>query len=1021
MEDEFTYKAQDVSYLGFLETQLRDLQGIATLAYELIQNADDAKDLEGRPTSSWISFDVREEALVVENDGVFRPVDFERLQMIAGGGKRLETATTGAFGLGFLAVYQVTDNPEIFSAGRQWTIHPEAAPEKRIRERKTETDGTRFRLPWAFDPASAVRQTLRLPAVRREALDEMTANIGEALELAALFLRQLQVLEVKREGRLIRRIERELSPATEGPGQQLRLQDESGQRATWLLFSGTFAAADLRARYRGQIEEERGDRVRLALPTDDGQHQGRLFAGLPTETTTPLPLHINADFFPTSDRKRIHFAGGYQAEWNQAALQAAARLLATNLETVRAQLAPAAFWQLLHEIAYTREMASQGELPAIFAAFWQAIVPLFREEPLLYTIQEEWMLAARGRIPPGDAPAPATTTLLKGLAIPLAHPALSFAYELMLTPEVAVPLLTLKDVVEGLSRIGLTRSTPLPEAPPFLAGLESLQALWELLEQLTTSYPTPEVQARERQMLNRVALVLTEEMVLERPDRVFRGGAEARALFPDVAWVHPSLPERGFPGRLVADFGVRQAVERLAEMPIDRLEEAWRLGRLDIPRLFRWFESEQIEIFADDPALQKEIRRLPLCPVAGELRPLATLYIPGGFEDPLALAGTVPMEAVGGRRQFLEDLGIEELSFERYIHQEMPRALAEHPDIPSDARHELLQLLAERLGEIRDDDVLQEQLSRLPLIPCMDGSFRPAREVYATREARVLLGDTIHVAEPPPTQALEAVHHWLGVREEPSATDLVQRLLQLGRLEMKEADAVQTATGCWQRLQTAFTRGEVGPAGLSRLQGKEVVPAGSRLARADSVFFADAPEVVAHFPGLEAQLVAPSAETAEVWALAGVRPLSQAVQVKISTPAGQQPAPALQERIRNRAALLRRIARAEAGEEVTAEFLDGLQVANAAPLQVQYRLRLGDEVTLSPPEPAKAVLDRDGGLLYVGDEEAPTPWLAIAREIGRALTGGEPAGGLVLGIKEVLAAETSGAARAIVDELGYPE
>ena len=39
-DDEFIYKPQDVNYLGFLEAQLRDLGGIATLAYELIQNGD---------------------------------------------------------------------------------------------------------------------------------------------------------------------------------------------------------------------------------------------------------------------------------------------------------------------------------------------------------------------------------------------------------------------------------------------------------------------------------------------------------------------------------------------------------------------------------------------------------------------------------------------------------------------------------------------------------------------------------------------------------------------------------------------------------------------------------------------------------------------------------------------------------------------------------------------------------------------------------------------------------------------
>ncbi|MCP5098484.1 MAG: hypothetical protein GY943_23285, partial [Chloroflexi bacterium] len=107
-ESDFSYKSQNVNYLGFLEAQLRDLQGIHTLAYELIQNADDVKDEDGRSQTTWLTFDITDDALIVENDGVFRAVDFERLQNLAGGGKRDEAGTTGAFGIGFIAVYQIT-------------------------------------------------------------------------------------------------------------------------------------------------------------------------------------------------------------------------------------------------------------------------------------------------------------------------------------------------------------------------------------------------------------------------------------------------------------------------------------------------------------------------------------------------------------------------------------------------------------------------------------------------------------------------------------------------------------------------------------------------------------------------------------------------------------------------------------------------------------------------------------------------------------------------------------------------
>jgi len=1023
MADEFTYKGQEISYLGFLETQLRDMQGIATLAYELIQNADDVKGPAGEAGSSWISFDVRDDALIVENDGVFRPVDFERLQTIAGGGKRAEEGTTGAFGLGFLAVYQVTDTPEIFSGGHHWTIRPEAPPEERIRERQTQTAGTRLRLPWALDPESEVRRTLRLPAIRREALDELAYDLGQAMELGALFLRQLQVLVVKRSGQVLRRIERTVVGEQEAAGRQLLLRDEKGESTRWLLFEGAFAADELAARNPGQIEEERSDRVQLAVPLNQVEGQGRLFAGLPTETKTPLPFHINADFYPTSDRKRIHFGGGYQAAWNEAALRAAADVLAGRLDNVRQRLEPPDFWQLLQQCRTTYTSVTQGELPGIFSAFWQALMPLFQELPLLYTIQESWVLPREGRAPE-TVPEEGTLALLEALQIPLAHPALAPTFEMMRGPAVGVPPLAPEDVVEALVREGLTGATPLREAPSFLASVEQLQALWHLLERLTEQYPPPEVRAQERQLLSRVALVLTEAMTLERPGLVFRGSAEARALFPEVAWVHPQVPERQFPGWLVEAFGVRQAVEWLAERPIDQLEEAWRVGRLDLPRLFRWFESRQIEIFSDDPALQKEIRRLPLCPVEGELRPLAELYIPGGFEDPLGAANTVPLEAVGGRRQFLEDLGVEALSFDSYVHGELQRALAQRADLPSDGRHRLLQLLGERLGELRDDEALREQLSRLPLIPCLDGSFRPGQEVFATREALELLGEAIHVAEPAPTQAREVLYRWLGVREAPGPADLVQRLEQLGQqtahAEGKPAAEIMAAAkACWHRLHSYLEEGEIEAGVVAPLRGTRVIPAGpQRMARPDEIFLADAPDVADRFPDLDAHLVSPEEEAAPIWALAGVQPLSEAATVEVATPGGTGPAPRLQERLLSRSPLIRRIARAEA-PGTGPGFLEGLRVVVADPLQVQFRLAVGDEVRRSAPEGVKAVLDREEGVLHVESDEHP-PWLAIAREVARALSGSQTAGGMALAIREVLMAESLAAADAMLDELGYP-
>jgi hypothetical protein len=484
-DNPFTYKSQEVNYLGFLEAQLRDLQGIDRLVYELMQNADDAKDDDGRSPSR-IAFDLNDDALIVSNDGLFRAVDFDRLQSVAGGGKRAETDVTGAFGLGFTAVYQVTDAPEIFSNGRHWQIQPDAPADQRIRQQSADTEGTRFRLPWAFDPAAPTRRALRLPAIRPDQLDDFAAQMGAAIETGALFLRHLQTLTVRRNGTLVRQIERETSQRNE-----LTLRDDRGRTAVWLLLDGDFtaAAAALRAQYEWQIEPHRRSQVRLALfsealciealSSDSPVQTGRLFAVLPTDATLPLPVQINADFFPTTDRKRIHFDGGYQAEWNEAAVAGAAVTLADGLAALPAQLGPTSFWRLLQQMAETERQTAVGELPSIFAAFWQKAAPLLPNIPLVYTARGEWRRPAAARRLPAWAADEATAALLTALDIPIIHPDLRPYAAVIERPEVGCPPLTTADLAQALQTAGLNRLHPALRSAPlfsFAGGLAAVMA-----------------------------------------------------------------------------------------------------------------------------------------------------------------------------------------------------------------------------------------------------------------------------------------------------------------------------------------------------------------------------------------------------------------------------------------------------------------------------------------------------------------------------------------------------------------
>jgi hypothetical protein len=62
-----------IDYLGAIARMLRDLTGFSTLAYELIQNADDA------PGATVMRFDVGQKALVVWNDGQFEDCGHQEL------------------------------------------------------------------------------------------------------------------------------------------------------------------------------------------------------------------------------------------------------------------------------------------------------------------------------------------------------------------------------------------------------------------------------------------------------------------------------------------------------------------------------------------------------------------------------------------------------------------------------------------------------------------------------------------------------------------------------------------------------------------------------------------------------------------------------------------------------------------------------------------------------------------------------------------------------------------------------
>ena len=141
----------------------------------------------------------------------------------------------------------------------------------------------------------------------------------------------------------------------------------------------------------------------MAVP-DSILNDGLLFATLPTEQSTGLPFHIDADFYPASDRKSIAFGDTHdpRSEWNRAAIRAAALAVQSNLIPLRDMYSDDAptLWAFLSCIQEAHQGAKDNtRLP--LGEFWESLLPSLAEAPIVYTESGKWLVPKFTRIPTG--------------------------------------------------------------------------------------------------------------------------------------------------------------------------------------------------------------------------------------------------------------------------------------------------------------------------------------------------------------------------------------------------------------------------------------------------------------------------------------------------------------------------------------------------------------------------------------------------------------------------------------------
>ncbi len=769
------YLSQGVNYLGFLAQQLGDLRGNTTLAHELIQNADDAKDDSGNLCATEIVFDVRDDALVVSNDAVFRQVDFDRLREVASGSKRTEdeVRTTGAFGVGFISVYQITDQPEIRSAGRHWVLRPDNPEGERIAvwpdPSMTKEKGTRFRLPWAFKQ-SQVRQALKAPTVDEAHVATFVEELQRALPRAMLFLKQLRRIALLRNGDLVCQVRRDFD------GEDT-LIDHNGSIQCWRVFTGDFQfeASQLRDRYGDVVENNRSSVVRIAVP-DSPVADGLLFAALPTEQSTGLPFHIDADFFPASDRKSIAFGDSYdpRSEWNRAALKAAASVVSANLISIRDTIGQDAadFWWFLDAL-YKIHGARGSDTQVPLGAFWQSLVPSLPSTPIVRSESGEWLKPSEVRIPTGREEESAVR-IFSELGIGMVSKSL-WSYRNVLTSNpVGVKRLTAGDIAGSLRKMGLvTHPQPLPSS---FQSPEALESLWRGIKGVIDNTQRASEQSAGVTLLRGCTLALGKDGRLWPCHSALYADEQTRSVFagclPDgkTLTVNDSVP---LLRRICFPLSPEMAIWLLEQLTPHDLQARWMGKDLDPSRLLRWFDANKSELNDD---LRDRLAKLPIFPSAQKLSSLKELWLPGGFDDPMGSAGLLDMVVLSGLSDFLEYLGARKLTFENYAMRYIAADFTLDKGASIQLKRAHLANLERHIGQIRSNLQLREKLATTNIVECTDGVFRmPSGVYFPSKELREMLGNRLHYAAFPESAAgRRDLYAWLGVSAQPRVQDILR-------------------------------------------------------------------------------------------------------------------------------------------------------------------------------------------------------------------------------------------------------
>lgn len=731
---ELTYEAD---LCGNIEQALKGLLGYGIMGLELVQNADDA----GADT---LVFDATADALIIRNNAEFsscgslhgrcqweiagdpnglrRPCNFHAIARMGSRSKIAASDQIGRFGIGFISVYQVTDSPIIRSVGAQVQLNPLSG--RGSVSQIDPIEGTEFVLPWA-STNSDIRSALNRSPTPSDVASSVASEIAQILKTSLLFLRNLQQVEVREEGRPVMTVN--IIPS----GETLTLDFGPDGKHEWLILDESADAVieseQLSEKFEALEKLDRSRTVSLAIPLNGDAIDGKLFAYLPTQHPTGLPLHVNADFFPHASRQDIVLKGeDHERYWNEALIVTAAKIISANFDKIRDTLGPIKLWELG---SATYKMRDQ----VVFGEFWKAFAEGATEHFSVWTESGAWHLGEGTFLAPDGMPIEERSAL-KSFGVEIIDDSLRPQFTALTAVGARnLVLLTAVSALENNAGAGINTDEP------------TVPDLWKAVARLMDVSSGRLGYESVVQRLQASVFLLDIDGNPASPNKLWRlphevSSAHVRRYFPDCPIVDDQVSAIPALEGLVDELTLEKFADLLTNAISDSEDALQLIGTR--PEDATAFYELLVSFLADETrATERSLSDTPILRTKQAFVPPSRSQLPGHFRDPSGYFRLIDTSLFcPGMDDFARHvLNVDVLSFHEYIDSHLTTILAN--DLTRDQYREIVAQIVTHKNELADRGSMG-RLRDTAFVRTKAGSYvKPSDCYYWSAPLETILGD----------------------------------------------------------------------------------------------------------------------------------------------------------------------------------------------------------------------------------------------------------------------------------------